>query len=135
MVTHIGPHLLEVEGDTIITRPNGPFKLEHLTEFLPHIEKLLAERGRCFTISDFRSSVSFPAETRRHAIEWSKKHVVTGSVMFGTSLTARVTLTLMVRATAILTRRPVPLAVVSTEDEARAWVAERRKKLFPDASA
>lgn len=135
MATHIGPHLIEVEGDTVLTRPTGPFKLEHLTQFLPLLEDILARRGRCFTISDFRSQMTFPPETRRHAIEWSKKHVVTGSVMFGTSLTARVTLTLLVRATEIITRRPVPLAAVSTEDEARAWVAARRKKLFPNASA
>ncbi len=134
MVLHIGPHVMEIEGDTVIARLDGPFTLDHLTEFLPLLEKILAERGRCFTISDLRGPTSFPVETRRRAIEWSKGHVVTGSVMFGTSLTARVTLTLMIRATEILTGRPAPLDAVKTEEEARAWVAARRKKLFPGAS-
>jgi hypothetical protein len=135
MVTRVGPHLIEIEGDTIIARPDGPFELEHLNALFPIIEKILAEQGRCFTISDLRKPTSFPAETRRRAIEWSKSHVVTGSVMFGTSLTARVTLTLMMRATELLTRRPAPLVAVSTEEEARAWVAARRRKLFPNASS
>jgi hypothetical protein len=134
MVTQIGPHIFEVEGDTVIARPDGPFKLEHITQFFPLVEKVLAEHGRCFTISDLRKPMGFPAETRRSAIEWSKSHVISGSVMFGTSLTARVTLTLMMRATALLTRRPAPLEAVSTEEEARAWVAARREMLFPGAS-
>jgi hypothetical protein len=134
MVTQIGPHIIEVEGDIVIARPDGPFKLEQIIQFFPLLEKVLSEHGRCFTISDLRKPVSFPAETRRSAIEWSKNHVVAGSVMFGTSMTARVTLTLMIRATALLTRRPAPLEAVSTEEEARAWVAARREKLFPGAS-
>jgi hypothetical protein len=134
MVAKIGPHIIEVEGDTVIGRPDGPFKLEHLIEFFPLVEKVLADYGRCFTISDLRKPMSFPAETRRCAIEWSKNHVVAGSVMFGTSMTARVTLTLMMRATSLLTRRPAPLEAVATEEEARAWVAARREKLFPGAS-
>ena len=134
MVLQIGPHVIEIEGDTVIARLDGPFTLDHLTAFLPLIEKILAERGRCFTISDLRKPMSFPAETRRSAIEWSKSHVVTGSVMFGTSMTARVTLTLMIRATAILTGRPVPLEAVKTEEEARAWIAARRNEFVFSAS-
>jgi hypothetical protein len=130
MAVHIGAHWIEVEGDTVFTRPDGTFRLEDLKEFLGILEGVLAEHGRCFTISDFRNQVNFPAETRRYAIEWSKTHVVTGSVMFGTSLTARVTLTLMTKATALLTRRPVPLAAVATEDDARAWVAAQRAKFL-----
>jgi len=134
MVTRIGPHIIEIEGDTIIARPDGRFELAHLNQFLPMVEQVIAERGRCFTISDLRKPMSFPAETRRSAIEWSKTHVVSGSAMFGTSLTARVTLTLLMRATEILMRRPAPLEAVATEEEARAWVAAKRRKLFPGAS-
>jgi hypothetical protein len=40
----------------------------------------------------------------------------------------------MMRATAILTGRPVPLEAVKTEEEARAWIAARRNELVVSAS-
>lgn len=118
----------------MLARPDGPFTLEHLIEFFPLLERILVEHGRCFTISDLRKPVSFPVETRRRAIEWNKSHTVTGTVMFGTSATARVTLTLMMRAAALVTKRPIPFEAVKTEEEARAWVAARRQKLAPTDS-
>jgi hypothetical protein len=35
---------------------------------------------------------------------------------------------LMIRASALVTREPIPLVAVATEAEARAWVVERRRE-------
>lgn len=133
MKIEIGPHRFEIDEDTVVARLDGSFKLEHMKEFLWLIEGILREHGRCFTISDFRRPADFPADSRRCAIEWSKQNVVSGSALFGTSLTARVTLTLMTKAAELITRRPVPVGVVATEDEARAWVNARRLRLLEKA--
>lgn len=130
----IGPHLVEIDGDLVVCRNHGDFTLEHMKEVCALFAELLTQHGRLFSISDATKGADFKADARRYAAEWSKDHQVTGTVVFGTSTIARVTLTLMIRATAVLTRKPRPLAFVETEEQARAWVKEQRDKLLANTS-
>jgi hypothetical protein len=132
-VRQIGPHRIEIEGDLVVCRNQGLFTLEHMQQICVLFSELLEKNGRLFTITDASRGGDFDAAARRYAAEWSRDHQLAGTVVFGTSRIARVTISLMIRAIALLTRRPRPLVFVENEQQARAWVAEQREKLLASA--
>lgn len=126
----VGPHLVEIEGDVIIVRQRGDFELAHMKEWCRIADGVIAEYGGAFTISDFTVSGDFPPESRRYGSEWQNSAKVFGSALFGSSLAQRVLMTMIVRVGSMFRKHPgSPLVSVASEAEARAWVAELRKKL------
>jgi hypothetical protein len=118
---------MEVEGDVVIVRLHGPFEFDHAVTFCRMAAEILEEHGRLFTISDFSNGWRFTAEARRYALEWGQTHKVTATALFGVNKTAHAAISLLIRASALVTRRKIPMTTVPTEAEARAWVDEQRR--------
>jgi hypothetical protein len=130
MVTPIGPHLVETEGDVILVRLHGSFTLEHMKHWCQLADQVIAEHGQLFTISDFTAGGDFPPDSRRYATNhWQNTVYVRGTAMFGAGLVATVLISMMQRATALLRKHSIPMVSLKTEAEARAWVQEQRKLL------
>ena len=130
MAIQVGPHSVEIDGDIITVRLRGNFKLEHMKQWCTIADRVIAERGGAFTISDFSAGGDFPPESRRYGSEWPNSGKVWGSVLVGSSLALRVLMTMIIRVSAMIRKdRGVPLVSVATEADAHAWVSEQRSKL------
>jgi hypothetical protein len=119
---------MEVEGDVVIVRLHGRFELDHAVTFCRLAAELLEQHGRLFTISDFSDGWRFTPEARRYALQWGQTHKVNATALFGINKTAHAAITLLIRASALITRRKIPMTTVATEAEARAWVDEQRRE-------
>lgn len=130
MAIGIGPHSVEIEGDIITVRLRGDFELAHMQQWCGLADKVIAEYGGAFTISDFSTGGHFPPESRRYGSQWPNAGKVWGSALVGSSLALRVLMTMIIRVSAVLRKQQgVPLISVATEAEARAWVATQRTRL------
>ena len=112
----------------MLSRLHGPFLLEHTQAWCTRADRVIAEHGRLFTISDLSTGGSFPAAMRQHISHWPNVVHVRGSAIFGASLVMSVVFAMIARAIALLRRHTPPTLVASTESEARAWLAELRRQ-------
>ncbi len=124
----IGPHTVEIEGNCMLVRLHGAFLLEHIQKWCPLGDRLIAEHGCLFTISDLSTGGSFPAATRQHISQWPNVVHVHGSAIFGASRITNVVFSMITRAIALLRKHSPPTLAAKTEGEARAWVAELRRQ-------
>jgi hypothetical protein len=131
MVLEIGPHSIEIEGDCMLVRMRGSFTLPHMKAFCEAADRIIAEHGYLFTISDFSAGADFPADSRRYASQWQNTVKVRGSAVFGASFGMTVIMRMFSRATALLHKYDTPLLVAKSENEARAWVDSLRQKPPP----
>lgn len=127
----IGTHLLRIEGDTVLTRYVGVPKYEDICSIHAEFDRVLDEQGRLFVINDMHQSGLPSAETRRFIATWGATHAVAGVANFGASLTIRVLQELILRAMALVGKKP-PVEVVHCDSEADAfaWIAVRRRQLL-----
>lgn len=123
-----GSHELRVEDDVLVLYLRGPLDLEQMKVLADLVEEVEAKHGHYFSLSDCREAVMVSADARRFVAGWATKHPSAGSAFFGASLIARVAMTLMLRAIAVFMKHPLDTSFFATEAEARAWLAERRKR-------
>lgn len=123
----IGTHRLRVTGDTVLTRYIGVPEYEHVVEIHGYLDRVKAAHGRVFVINDMRQSGIPSTQTRRFIAEWGASNPGTEVVNFGASLTIRAVQGLLLRAAALIGKRPA-IMPESCADEAAAyaWVARRR---------
>ncbi len=124
----IGPHTIEIEHDCTLVRLHGPFLLAHNQQWCQIADRLIAEHGHLFTISDLSSGGSLPAETRQHISQWPNVVHVRGAAVFGAGLVVSVVFSMIARAITLLRQHSPPTLIAKTEGEARAWVAELRRQ-------
>lgn len=126
----IGTHRVRVDGDTVLTRYIGVPEFEHIQAIHLHFDRVLTEHGRLFVINDMSRTGVPSTRTRRWIVEWAQTHPIAGLVNFGASLPIRTLQTLIMRATALLSQRPILQPFhCDTEAEAVAWIAQRRMQL------
>lgn len=129
----IGAHQLRIEGDTLLIRWIGIPQLEDVRSIGHQLELLLAEHGRLFIINDMRQSGLPSAKARQWLAKWALNLPITAIINFGTSLPIRALQSLIFRASMLLgNQSKVEIVHCSSEAEALAWVAARRRKLSLD---
>jgi hypothetical protein len=112
----------------MLIRLHGPFLLPHMRQWCVVADRVIAQHGRLYTISDFSTDGSIPAETRQMISHWSGIVHVHGAAIFGASAVISAMFTMISRATALLRKHTPPTLAAKTEREARAWVAELQHK-------
>lgn len=128
----IGPHTVELDGSCILVRLHGPFRREHMDAWCLLADRVIAEHGCLYTISDFSTDGSIPAETRQRISHWPNVTYVRGAAIFGASAMVSVLFTMITRTTALLRKHTPPTLAAKTEREARAWVAWLQRQPAPD---
>src|ERR1700691_3229091 len=86
----VGPHLLRLEGDTVLIRWIGIPEIEDVRYINEQFEEVLAAQGRLFVVNDMRQSGLPSAETRKCIAQWGATHPVAAVVNIGASLTVRI---------------------------------------------
>jgi hypothetical protein len=126
----VGPHLVRVDGDTVLTRWIGAPELEHVRCIHQQFEEVLVAHGRLFVINDMRQSGLPSAQARKWIAEWGATHPVAAVVNIGASLPVRALQSLLIRAAGLLGKKPsIEVVHCRSEAEALAWLDARRRSL------
>lgn len=131
----IGKHTLELRGDVQLLQIHGDISEKDVREMIPIGEALTARYGYYLSISDARKAGNLSPEARRCNAEWVRDHPdsVGLSVVHGAGLAVRVVVSLAMRATALLSKRPYRVAFADSEEEALALVDAERPRLRAEA--
>ena len=130
-VVHVGRHVFEIEEDLVHIHWIGPSPLAEVQQAYPYIEEVHARLGRCLVLMDMRQSHVPDAETRQWLADWWTRHdrETIPLACHGLHVMMQTAINLMLRAAVLLGRRPPSVLYVSTEAEARAWLASKRAQI------
>lgn len=120
---------VQEEGDLLVATVDRPLTLEVTKQFCHLAEQVREREKRLFVISRIQGSQTATAEARRYFSEWTSKHPVDASAMVSTSTLARATMTLIVSAAKLVSKRTIPTAFFATEAEARSWIGKQRQQI------
>jgi hypothetical protein len=122
----IGMHEIRIEGDLLYLIQHGDYTLSDAQAVNGEVEALLARLGRAYVMVDQTHAGKTPPEARRCLVEWNRKHVVNGAVIFGGSAAARAVATLVLNAVRIFQSSAVPMQFAASEADSRAWIEKLR---------
>jgi hypothetical protein len=128
-VIRVGAHTVSVEDGTIHHRYVGDVSKDEMVEMVRLAEQLLEREGAVFTLNDIRAIGHISPEARRYATDWMRNHRFDGAAIYGANLVTRTVVTLLLRAINLLRPMPFESIFCGTEQEARAWISERRQRL------
>ena len=122
----LGPHKMWFEEpDTVRLVTVGMYDMKLLEESNALVRELKQRYPTLYLISDSRQGTGMSADVRKVLGENPDLLPYAGSVMFGSSFAMRTMVNMMTRAQELLGRkRNIAFAMVATEEEAKAWVAE-----------
>lgn len=128
---HVGPHVIEITGDVRLIRVNGPLTEAHLRTFFALGHAQLQRHGYYISICDTTLGTSMTPEARRANADWFSKNpeMLGANIIFGAGLATRVIITLITRATALLSRKPLNIEFVADEKAAFARADAERPRL------
>lgn len=128
---HVGPHVIEITGDVRLIRVNGPLSEAHLRTLFALGRAQLQRHGYYISICDTTRGTSMTPEARRANAEWFSENpeMLGANIIFGAGLATRVIITLITRATALLSRKPLHIEFVADEEAAFARAEIERQRL------
>ena len=131
----LGTHLLEIREDTQILRLNGPYTEDDLRAMLPIGDAIMARYGYYISITDSSHAAGMTPGARRLNAEWVRERpqALGISIVFGASLPSRVLLTLITRASALMSKRSPRIELVDSEQAAFALADVERPRLAAEA--
>jgi hypothetical protein len=109
-----------VEGEATPARASAAYD---------EIDRLAAGRDHVFAIVDTRRLTGVPPAVRKISAERAMRTSFRGSAFIGASVQMRALVSLLFRAFELFDARfkQAPSRFFGTEEEARAWIAERRR--------
>jgi hypothetical protein len=134
----IGRHATYFEHpDVIFMRLAGPVSKAEANEINVYHRAWGEEHARVFYLLDLSELESIDPEGRKEASRTVRMLPLAGVAAYGAPVKARVLAKLVFTAMNLFKARTdsgFPIEFVDTEDEARAWIEERRRELGPAAA-
>ena len=123
-----GPHRIRVElPDIVHVKLEGDVQLEHIRAMYSRLDNM-PNPNRSYLLRDARRVGEITPKAREFLVKASEQTHVAAVVTFGSSFHARVLLTMVVSAVRVLRPSSPRLVFVKTEQDARAWIEEDRKR-------
>lgn len=124
MEHRIGPHLIDIHGDTAFITLHGDFLVAHTRPMLALLEGIGGGEGKFYVLADVKDLNGVQPEARRIASSWSGVGRAQCTAIIGANLVTRTLVLLVSRASTLLTTsRHGEVRFFKTESEAREWVA------------
>lgn len=131
----VGHLTLSEEGDVLVAHLRGDLGPAEEGVFQQWRDRVTARHGYRLILAVSEGSLSVTPEARKMIVHWSRLQTRPGSTAFvGASFAMQTVVNFVVRAIRALTSNRVTFAFFSSETEARAWLAEERKR-YRSASA
>lgn len=129
MEHRIGPHYIRVDGDLVFIVFGLDCWPESMQSILSTIDGVGGGQGNVYVLADVRGLKNVPPESRRLAGEWKGIGRVGGTVILGATVLTRTIVTLVSRASTLIsqTQKIGEVNFCKSEEEGRAWLAARRE--------
>lgn len=128
-----GPHELYIEGDLVLSIVKGMVTLADVRQLLACMEEVISRYGYFMLLADNARFVGIDADARRHSALWTADKRILGMATYNASFTARTLLSLIMKGINLLNPNPLQFTFVKSEAEARAWLAEQRRRYLDQA--
>jgi hypothetical protein len=127
---------IRLEEDLVFARSCGPTTLEDM-KLMYEINRDVVDRyGYVLVLIDCRLGSTTTPEARKYQSEQLKKRIFPShTALYGIGIVARTTVTLMLRATELLTGKSYPVEMVPDEESARKILVAARERLRQQVSA
>lgn len=124
----IGDHRCYVDGNLFVMELNGPVRPDQIVALLAPQDELLQHHSSILTLCDARRTTIPDPQVRRYLAERGQRlgQARISSVVITNSVLLQTAVTLVERASRLLSGRPLDTAFVTTEQAAWKWIAERR---------
>lgn len=130
----VGKHSYYQEEDTYFFILTGSLELPEAVAIHDQLALILKQQGRLFVVVDGRKGdgrANSKPEVRRYIAEWNRRHRATGVAVFGEhGHVTRTVMSMIFSAIRVFRKDALPLALVSDEAAARAWIAQERAKFL-----
>jgi len=123
-----GKHWMRLEGDILRCKYVGMITALDVQTFMHSFDKMLAPRQTYYVIADVAEVTGMEAEARKIATEWFARYDLGGTVNFGAGALTRAIGALIVSLLRLLHNNDMSTHFVKTEEEARAWIQQQRRR-------
>ncbi len=108
---------------------HGDILAEHMQGMYAVVESVSAGPASLFILQDLSRSQNFTAAARKAVATEPRAELIAGVASFGESFQMRVMVAMLDKAARLFGKQIVtPSGFFATEAEARAWIAERRRR-------
>lgn len=127
----LGTHLVRVIEDALFLQVHGILHVSDLRELTGIGLGIVVHYGYYLSIVDATLGTTMTAEARRFNAQWMREnpHAVGVSVVYGASLVVRTVITMIIRATTLLSMRPAAAHFVADEAAVLECAAVERQRL------
>lgn len=126
-----GKHELYVEDDLLCLATHGTLTLEEMQQVIAVVEELIERHGHVLVLADHREAGSFEPDARRYGATWAVGKPVLGMAMYNVNLVSRTLFSMVLKATNIIRKQPLPFDFFKSEGDAREWLAALRRQSLP----
>jgi hypothetical protein len=106
----------------------GPLQLAETEQMVATFEGVYKQEGRLYLLFDGSRLTTIDSQASRRFVNWTQSYPITAIANFGGGLMQRTLALLVLNAIRLVGKRAPPQTYVSTEAEARAWLAEQRHR-------
>lgn len=126
-----GKHELYVEDDLLCIATHGTLTEQEMRMVIAVVEELIERHGRVLVLADHREAGSFEPEARRFGANWAVGKPVLGIAMYNVTLVSRTLFSMVLKATNVIRKQPLPFDFFGSESDAREWLAALRRQSLP----
>ncbi len=124
-----GVHKVRIDGDLVIMRSLGVTTLADFEALRSICDRVKREHGSLYVMYDSRQGQGVDRETRKRLMQPTPDEVrPNAAVAFGAKFSSRILINMIDRALAAFGKTPSGVAMVETEEEARAHIQRHRRK-------
>jgi hypothetical protein len=128
MLTQVGTHTFEVEGDSIWATYRGPVTLAELKQLTDMLGSILQRFGYAIIVCELSQAGGMAADGRRHLSDYIKR-VHTQSIFVGAGLLQQTVIMMIERMSLLFGGAPRNNRFVNSRDEALAILPTARAEL------
>ncbi len=126
---YFGKHWLRIEPDGVVfLKYFGALTLGEMQQVVTLVTPHLKPGQEIFMLFDVNEASSIEPAARKLGMQWLTDIKLAGAANFGGSILSRAAAEMIINALRLLHKVEVPLTFLKNEADARAWIAEIRKR-------
>lgn len=125
---YFGKHWMHLAGDILFCKYIGTISVPDVQESMRLLDGKLLPGHTYYIIADVAEVTGMDAEARKISTEWFAQHDIGATVNFGAGAVTRAIGALILSLLRLLHRNQMSSHFVKTEEEARAWIEEQRRR-------
>jgi predicted Ser/Thr protein kinase len=124
--------VIRIQGDVVFVRNQGETTVEDLHVIFQAYSLVRQKHGHVLALYDGRGGTSMSSDARREIIASARmpERVANASATFGAPFAMRALMKMLDRALMTLRGRSLGIVLFATEEEARAYLDNERRKLL-----